>query len=225
MAVIIGAGTIVGGAFANSCVISANWGYNPNTQRLYCLGSFSPTQTIDRPTETLSLTIYSAPGGDNPTYDTVADTDCVISNGITATVTPAGCEYSEDPIVGDWFVVNYGFSKDDPLLLGQETWGLQRWVASGDITTPTYVIRGISEGSTSPTSETDDYNSDRDAETGVHLTGATARSHVGNVTAGGIGRADIIYYGVVSSVGGSEYAAVGKTGQGSVSMPYTPLWL
>ena len=42
--------------------------------------------------------------------------------------------------------------------------------------------------------------------------------------AAAIGRYDRLTYGVVSQIGGSGNES-GKTGQGSVSLPYTPLWL
>ena len=38
MAVVIGFGTTVGGDFSAACATSVSWGYNPNVQRLYCLG-------------------------------------------------------------------------------------------------------------------------------------------------------------------------------------------
>ena len=217
MAVIIGAGTTVGGDFSGACAISVNWGYNPNTQRLYCLGSFVPHDSIDKPTETLSITIYS---GANITYSTAADQACVVSNVIDASVSPAGCDWDGDDLTGDWFVTSYGFSKDDPLTVGQETWGMQRWVASGDTPEPSYVIRGIAEGQATPIDD-----ATIDADPGVLFSGTTTESQTGSVSANAIGRADKLTIGVVIQVGGSEYPAAGKTGQGSVSIPYTPLWV
>jgi hypothetical protein len=40
MGVIIGAGVNV--SFYGACAVSANWGYNPNSQRFYCLGETTP---------------------------------------------------------------------------------------------------------------------------------------------------------------------------------------
>jgi hypothetical protein len=215
MAIIIGAGTTV--SFGGACVISANWGYNPNTQRLYCIGEWSPSYTYDRPTQTLSMSIYSGTGG--PIYNTSPTESCTNANQVSASVFPAACGDSVANITGDWFVNSYGFSKDDPLLPGQETWGMQRWVTGqyGNTPVPTYVIRGISEGS-----GTKDAN---DADPGILFTGVTTESQSGNVTAGGIGRNDTLTLGVTTQVGGSESPASGKIGQGSVSMPYTPLWI
>lgn len=216
MAIIIGAGTTI--SFYGACVVSANWGYNPNTQRLYCIGDWSPTATYDKPTTTLSLSIYSGTGG--PTYDTSPTEACEDANQLSASVSPAACGEAVDSISGQWFVTSYGFSKDDPGLPGQETWGMQRWEPGqyGNLPAPTYVLRGISEGQGSTISASD-------ADPGILFTGVTVESSAGSVSAGGIGNAYRLELGVVIQVGGSESPAAGKTGQGSVSMPYTPLWL
>lgn len=215
MAIVIGAGTSV--SFYGACVISANWGYNPNTQRLYCIGEWSPSYSYDKPTETLSLVIYSGTGG--PVYDTSPTESCDNANQVSASIDPAACGDAVASISGDWWVNSYGYSKDDPLLPGQETWGMQRWVTGvqGNIPIPTYVLRGISEGQATKGSS--------DADPGIVFTGTTVTSETGSVSAGGIGRADELTMGVVVQVGGSESPASGKVGQGSASMPYTPLWI
>jgi len=215
MSIIIGNGTTV--SFYGACVISANWGYNPNTQRLYCIGNWSPQYTYDRPTQTLSLSIYSGTGG--PTYDTSPTESCQDANQLSASVFPAACGNAVGDIVGPWFVNSYGFSKDDPLLPGQETWGMQKWLVGqyGNSPLPTYVLRGVSEGSGTKDAA--------DADPGILFTGVTVESQSGNVSANGIGRNDTLTLGVTTQVGGSESPAAGKIGQGSVSMPYTPLWI
>jgi len=214
MAVVIGAGTSVSFSLGG-CVISANWGYNPNVQRLYCLGSWEPSFQYDKPTQTLSLSIYSGTG--NSSHSVAPTTDCQNANTVNASVSflPCGGQ-TLGTISGDWFVNSYGFSKDDANLPGQETWGMQQWkVGIYGTTLPTYVIRGISEGqgTTSP-----------DADGGLLFTGVTIQSESGNVSAGGIGRNDILTIGTVSDVGGTG-SQVGLIGQGSASMPYTPLWI
>ena len=215
MSIVIGAGTLV--SFYGACVVSANWGYNPNTQRLYCVGEWSPSYTYDKPTETLSLVIYSGTGG--PVYDTSPTESCTNANQVSASIDPAACGNAVASISGDWWVSSYGYSKDDPLLPGQETWSMQRWVEGqyGNTPTPTYVLRGISEGQATKAAS--------DADPGITFTGTTVTSETGSVSAGGIGRADEMTIGVVIQVGGSESPAAGKVGQGSASMPYTPLWI
>jgi len=209
MAIIIGNGTTV--SFGGACVISANWGYNPNTQRLYCIGSWIPHATYDKPTETLSLSIYSGTGG--PVSDTTATETCTFANTESASVTPAACGDAVGSVSGDWYVNSYGYSKDDPQLPGQETWGMQKWVGS---VLPTYVLRGISEGSGTTLGT--------GANPGIKFSTGTTSSQSGNVTANGIGRHDFLTIGIVTSVGGGSTTA-GLIGQGSVSMPYTPLYV
>ena len=205
MAIIIGAGTTV--SFGGACIISANWGYNPNIQRLYCLGSWSPYDSLEKPTETISLTLY-APG---PTEAVTASIACEDVTNISVSISPAACGGSVDSLSGNWALNNYSYSKDDPQAPGQESWSFTRWVGDAP---PDYVLRGISEGSAT----------DPIANTGITFTGDTDTGSTGNVSAGGVGRADTTYYGVVATVGGGT-SDLGELGSGSASVPLTPLWL
>lgn len=228
MGVIIGAGTIVNFANTGACVTSANWGYNPNTQRFYCLGSWSPRYTFNKPTETLNISIYSGTG--SILHDITPHQECREANDprdvIFASVDAAGCGTGVTSVTGYWYVVSYSFQKDDPQLPGTESWSLQRWIAytpppgSGDPATPapSHIIRGISEGQSTPISG-DEY-----AATGIRFTGSTVQSTTGSISAGQTGRAEIMVYGVVDRVGGSD-STVGRYGTGSASIPYTPMWL
>lgn len=208
MAIVIGAATTVYFSLGD-CVVSVNWGANPNTQRLYCIGSWVPEQIFEKPTENLSITIY-APGN---SYSTNPTTSCTNANIVSASVNPASCgPDAAGGVSGDWFVTGYSFSKDDALLPGQESWSMTRWVAGGTGTPlPSYVLRGITEGQGTGLS-------------GINFTGVTTTSQAGSVSAGGIGKSDTLTIGRVSSVGGGT-SAQGETGQGSVSIPYTPLWV
>lgn len=211
MAIVIGATTTVS-FMSGKCVISANWGYNPNAQRLFCLGKWEPHATYYRPTETLNVTIY-APG---ETYDVSPTKSCADANTITAGVSPASCGGSVDGVSGSWFVTSYSFNKEDAAMPGQESWSLTKWKSvpappDGVSSEPDYVMRGICEGQGTSNS-------------GVTFTGGTTETSTGSVSAGGFGRADKLQIGVVSSVGGGTDAA-GETGQGSVSIPYTPLYI
>ena len=204
MAIVIGAGTSasIGGV---TCVASVNWGANPNTQRLYCLGSWTPEYEIERPTENMNMTVYS-PG---PTYGTTPSVSCADADQISAMVSPVVCPAGAVPgMSGNWFVTSYSYSKDDAQLPGQESWAMTRWVGP---TPPDYTLRGIAEGSGTPNA-------------GIVFTGSTTESTTGNVAAGGIGRADTLTMGTVIQVGGGASAS-GETGTGSVSIPYTPLWI
>lgn len=241
MAVIIGSATQVvlripatAGA-SIGCVLSVNWSYNPNIQRYFCLGTTDPYITITKPTEQMSVVLYS---GSTPSYNVLASTTCDdIDNLIFASVDPGDCVGAEvqGPIKDTWYLQNYGFSKDDPNLPGQETWALTHWLSNDDFTaagissptgatSPTRVLRNISEGQASDLTAPAD-----DADPGVTFTGDTQYATTGNVSAGQVGRADTLIYGVASTVGNSGQLPTpagqyGRTGQGSVSVPLQPVW-
>ena len=230
MAVIIGSATQVTlsipGGGTISCALSVNWSYNPNVQRYYCLGSTAPYISVTKPTEQMSIALYS---GDTPSYSVLASTDCDDTDLISATVSPGQC--AGDPISGPisttWYLQNYGFSKDDPNLPGQETWALTNWLGATDTgdtdaVRPDRVIRSVAEGQASDPSA-------GDADPGVSFTGTTHQATTGNVSAGQVGRADTLLYGTAESVGNSGQipspaAQYGRTGQGSVSIPLQPVW-
>lgn len=217
-AIVIGAATQVSFAGGGYCVISANWAYNPNTQRLYCIGSWLPSNdlTFHKPTETLSLTIY-APG---PSYSVDPTTSCVdASPEVSASISPAACGDTFTPMSGSWQISGYSYSKDDGGLPGQETWNLTKWKnlntsqsSVGTTTYPTFVMRGISEGQGTLNSGM------------TFRTEGRVQSQSGNVSAGGFGRADIVYSGVITSVGNGSSAS-GDTGQGSATIPLTPMYI
>jgi hypothetical protein len=228
MGIIIGAGTIVNFANTGSCVTSVNWGYNPNPQRLYCIGEWAPRFNFNKPTETMSVTIYTGTGT-ALLYDTTPHQECKPANDpadiVFGAVDAAGCGTGITSVTGNWYVVGYNFNKDDPLLPAQESWSLQRWVSYGAVgqpdyvSAPTYIIRGITEGQSTPPNGGAEY-----VRTGILFTGTTVQSTTGSVSAGGQGRADTTYYGTVIRVGGGE-STTGKIGNGSASIPYTPMWL
>lgn len=231
MAVVIGNNTTVSFAGTSAyCALSANWGYNPNPQRLYCLGSWEPAYTYNKPVETLSLVFYA--GGDvqnAPSKSVVPDNTCrPFSNSsgadIAASVSPGICPAGSvaGPSSAYWYITGYSYTKDDANLPGQETWSLQQWVTGGDssVTLPTYMIRGISEGTAS-------LEGSSTVKTGVIFSlaaGNTTTSTTGNVSAGGVGKADAVRAGVVTTIG-NPTAATGDIVTGNTTVPYTPLYI
>ena len=220
MAIVIGAATIVSFESA-SCVISANWGYNPNVQRFYCLnGSWAPSFSQSKPIETLNLTVYAGQGyTGGSSMSTIPDNSCRTLDGDkNASVSPGICPAGSvaGPTPARWYVTSYSYSKDDANLPGQESWSMQQWVSGVGVVLPTYVIRGISEGTaTLPTP----------AKSGITFSaGTTSDSRSGNVSAGGLGKADSIRTGVVSNVGGPT-AVAGDIVTGNATIPYTPLYI
>lgn len=223
MAIVVGALTTAYIGPGNVCVVSANWGYNPNAQRLYCLGSWSASQLFYRPTETLNITCYS-PG---PIYSTLPPqpgSDCTDADTIQAGVSPGTCSDSGESfseLDGEWWVTSYSYSKDSGPSPGQESWSLTKWkdlstqTPAGSIE-PDYVMRGIAEGQTS--------GGTGGSVTGIVIADPAVQTQTGSVSAGGFGRADVMSVGVVTSVGNGSSSSE-HTGQGSASIPYTPLYL
>lgn len=226
MAVVIGSASsvslIIPGISATFCVVSINWGYNPNLQRYYCIGDTTPTYTVSKPTESLSVVVYPYGTGN---YDLTPSEDCDGQSTITATVSLAICPDGQGagPISSSWYLNNYGYSKDDPNLPGQETWALTAYpttdLGGNDIgaVAPSSVVRGISEGQATTLS----YQADAGVTFAV---GSTVLASTGNVPAQGLGKADYLTYGVATAVGGSAINQPGKTGQGSASVNQTPVW-
>lgn len=213
MAVVIGNTTnVIGSFFGGSCALSVSWGYNPNVQRFYCLGSWVPddTRTLSKPTETLNVTIY-APGSSTSIPPTLSCANATPL--INAGVTPTACGTACTGVSGDWYVTGYNYSKDDPVGPGQESWSMTRWIGTP---APTYNLRGIAEGQASHVGGV--------INCGVTFTGATVEGSTGSVSANAVGRCDTIYIGQVVSIGGGTNA-VGETGSASVSIPYTQLYV
>jgi len=221
MGIIIGAATTV--SFGTSGhVTQVSWDINPNIQRAYILGSWSPYAgaELKSPTETMNVTVYS-PG---PSYVTTPTTSCIDANTIAASVVPAGCGAgSSGPSSTTWFVTSYSYSKGDARSPGTESWSMMNYVTMGDtsVALPTYVLRGISEGSIA---SSDDLTTAQ-AIAGIQFdTASVNQGTQGSVSAGQIGRSDTQFTGVIESVGAST-GGTGDIGNGSCSMPYTPLYI
>lgn len=235
--IVIGFGTNVTGLFADACVTSLNWGYNPESQRLYCLGSMTAAFVVQRPIETISLTVYSdATTGVTNAIDVRPSEDCGGLADYNIGVTFGNCVGQQpDDIVDSysspWYLTSYAFSKEEPNMPGQETWSFQRWVTLDGSSIPSYprtvgnteylaaaqptvILRNVSEGQTTSQSVT-----------GVTLDNDTViYSRSGSVSAGQIGNADDMEIGTVEWVGDPQYSA-GDTETGSASIALNPMWL
>lgn len=190
-----------------SCIISANWSFNPGRQDAYCLGEFLPSDvyTISKPQETLSITCY-APG---PSYPTPLAIGCDNASTIGASVSPAACGGTIASVDGQWFVNSYNYSKNSKDQPAQESWSLQRWDVDGATITPDPVLRTGATGQSS-------------GDTGISFSKDLGTSSQGSVSAGGMGTASTINHGIVSSIGGGSKDDIG---QGSASIQYTPLYI
>lgn len=218
MGVVIGAATTASIGGGDYCIISVNWSFNPNVQKLFCIGEWTPREDMVyyKSTETLSMTLYS-PG---PTYACEASQQCEDANTIEASVSPEACgDTSVGSMDGSWQVNSYSYSKEDAAMPGQESWSLTRWknlnnAPDTNFIEPDYVLRGMAEGQAT----------DGGTIPAITFDGATVTYTTGSVSAGGFGKADTFTTGTVVSVGGGS-ATAGDIGSGSASMPYTPLYL
>jgi hypothetical protein len=194
----------------DACATNVSWDMQPNTERYFCLdGKFTPVFSVQKPTVSVNATVYApGPSVAVPPSEACDTLNMVCNVNIEHNLTSCGDAVSVD-IPTSLMVTSYSYSKEDNLLPGEESWSLQTYVGDN---LPTYIIRGISEGSST------------DGDTGVALENTDASASSGNVSAEGVGRADNMKIGTVSSVGGGS-SAQGFTGQGSASINYTPLWV
>ena len=236
MAVIIGAGTtLVSTQFPNGGIVSVQFGFNPQVERLYQLGSFAPYDTTIQKTRTLSVTAYGKkPDGSGGTvpYDVTPSTSCVDANSISITLNPASCVGSLSPFIENYFLNSYSYSKDN-LGFGQETWSFTSKPIIPGFGGTIVILRGIAEGTiatgdgvmaASLMGVTVDEVASNDSF------GSPVQGESGSVQAGtpGIGNFDIERYIIATSVGGStgKGASVdGLTGEASVTIPLNTIFL
>lgn len=217
ISVVIGAASTA--SFGGACVISANWSQDPGRQDAFCLGSWDPSKEhiVYKPQQTLSLTVYAS---SDQVYDTSPSESCTDIQTITASVNPQTCDGSIGTIEGPWYVNSYSYSKEAADQPAQETWSFIKYDGSFltgtvNIVTPTYVIKGISQG------QCTDENL-----TGVRFkAGSTfAQSSSGSVSAGSQGKVTTLTHGIVEKVGGANND-MGLSATGSASITLTPLYI
>ena len=210
MSFIISQSTFVTGLGARG-IISINLSLSPQIQRLYDLGFVTPFDTNIIEQKSLSISRY-APG---PAHSVVASTICQDANSLTIGITANACGSGDDvSVIDDYFVTSYSYTKDLQSF-GQESWSL--------VTRPQpsegadfIMIRGIAEGQTSI---------NPGGVTGITMSTGLVTGQEISVTAGnpGIGQANDVVFGIVTSVGGGTGKYDGFIGNGSVNIPYTPI--
>ncbi len=236
MAVIIGAGsTVVSTQFPNGGIVSVQFGFNPQIERLYELGSFNPYDTTVSRTRTISVNVYGSKpdgtGGSLP-FDVTPSVACVDANTTNITVNPASCVASLLPFADDYFLNAYSYSKD-ALGFGQETWSFTSKTEITDYTGTIVMLRGIAEGtiSTGAGVMLAEYQGVTiDAAASDDSLGNPIEGESGSVSAGtpGIGNYDIQRHVIATAVGGSrgKHTLIdGQTGSASISIPLTPVFL
>lgn len=223
MTIIIGSITTVNVDGNQSGFQSVQWSQQVQPNRLWQLGSWSPYKTLVTKILQVSITTYA---GALNTVSLTPSSSCSNSNATKdISISPGTCGGS----VGGFnengmYLSSYGYSKDDPIGFGQESWSFQKWVDSGvggtdfiSVGPPNFVLLGISEGS----------KSGNVANLGVTLDNTGVVTGIqGSVSAGfpGVGSVDSIEYGIVTSVGGGSLEDSGNNGKSDASIPHQPLY-
>jgi hypothetical protein len=233
VAVIVGFGTtVVTSLFPSGGIVSANFGIQAQVNRLWELGSFDPYDTYAQYQRTLSVTAYgkkqTGQGGSQVTLLTPS-TSCVDTGTIQITINPGICGYSVSPFTDDFFVTGYSYSKEN-LGYGQESWNFTGKPILDNYSGTIAMLRGISTGQMLTGAGVLTA-----AEMGVVVDEAASKDSNGNwiegesgsVSAGfpGIGNYDVQREIVVSAIGGSESKADGYSGNASVQIPVTPIYI
>jgi len=236
MAVIIGAGTtVVSTQFPNEGIVSVQFGFSPQVERLFQLGSFDPYDSTIQKTRTLSLNVYGsrpAGGGGSVPLSVPPSVTCDDAGVVNITVNPASCVGSLLPFAKDYFVTGYSYSKDN-LGFGQETWSFTSKPEIPGFTGTIVMLRGIAEGTiaTGPGIMTSaDMGITVDELASNDSFGAPIEGESGSVQAGtpGLGNFDIQRFVIVTQIGGSVGKSTsidGFSGQTSIQIPMTPVFI
>lgn len=249
MAVIIGSSTAVTLEFPNGTVtdyegiISVDWSFGTNLQRLYTLGAGSsdcgPNEfgTIRSSDVTVNFSLY---GGVSPQMEICPPSDqCVDSPAqVIVTIVPGICgSLSALGLTAQAVYINsYGYSKDRTGY-GTETWAGTAYVAgTQDIPNkkfvepePTINVLGVSEGTIE--AETDNYTLLQEI-TGTEFRDITdvVETPRGSVAAAALGVGDytLTHNGTFRRIGGSLFG-IGDNGDGvlaraNVTLTIQPLY-
>lgn len=236
MAILIGSGTtVVSTQFPNGGIFSINFGFQPNTNRLFQLGSFQPYDSFIQRQRTVQLNVYGTrPNGDGGSLpiSTLPSTSCVDAESISITINPATCAVTITPFTETYFVTSYSYQKEN-IGYGQESWSMTSRPILSNFGGTVVMLRGIAEG----TIATGDGTMTA-AQMGVVVDevgsndslGDPIQGENGSVQAGspGLGSFDIQRSVIVTSVGGSlglDPAIDGLTGQANISIPMTPVFI
>ena len=236
MAVIIGAGTtVVSTQFPNGGIVSVQFGFNPQVERLWELGSFTPYDSFIQKTRTLTLNVYGErpDGGGGSTPISVSPSiTCVDADTVTITVNPASCVSSLLPFMDNYFVTGYNYQKEN-IGYGQETWAFTSKPVIPSYTGTIVMLRGIAEGQIATgdgqmTSTQMGITVDETASN--DSLGANIEGESGTVQAGtpGLGNYDVQRYVIATQVGGSigkSSAIDGYAGQANITIPMAPIFI
>lgn len=236
MAILIGASTTVTSTqFPNDGITSVSFGFQPSVNRLFVLGSFTPYDTFVESTRSLQLGIYGTTaggGGGTLPLDVTPSTSCEDADGVTVTVNPAACGTTLTPFTETYFLTSYSYQKESRGY-GQESWSFTTRPIIDNFAGTIVMLRGIAEGTiaTGPGTMTAVQMGVVVDEAGSNnALGDPIQGENGSVQAGspGLGNFDIQRFIIATEVGGSmglDPTIDGLTGQASVNVPMTPVFI
>lgn len=233
MAVIIGAGTTVDTSlFLQGGITTVSFGFKPQVNRLWQLGSWDPYDTYTIQQRDLSLSGYGRKPdgqGGSQSFDLTPSTTCTDSSNVVVTINPGACGVAIAPFTDSFYPASYSYSKDN---FG---WGIESWSFTSKPIIENYggtivFLRGISTGQILVGA-----GMMAAADVGVVINDSASRDssnnyiegESGSVQAGspGIGDYAVQREIVAQSIGASEGKADGYKGQASVTIPTQQIFL
>jgi hypothetical protein len=232
-AVIVGAGTtVVTTLFPQGGVVSVNFGFKSNVNRLWQLGSWTPFDTYVQKQKDLSITAYGRKPdgtGGSQVFDLTPSESCDDTTSVEVTVNPGACGVNISPFTGEFFPSSFSYSKEN-FGWGRENWSFTSKLEIDNYQGTIYLLRGIATGNYLVGAGIMDV-----ADMGVVINDAASRDSQGNYIEGisasvqsgfpGLGDYATQRDVVVQSIGGSEGRDDGNKGQASVSIPVNPVYL
>lgn len=213
MAFIIGAGTTTSLAGVQTVSVTQT----PSIQYQYVLGQAAPYFKLITTQTQISITTYGGQG-----YSTAlpVSTDCNDASTVSFTVSPGSCVGTATGVSGDFFISGYSYSKEIEGF-GTQTYNLvDKPIITVEGQTAIFpepiMLRGQSTG-----------QAVNQPITGITFGGTTTPGIGIQVSAGfpGIGNSDESIAGEVSAISPGIFFQPGQRGNGSVTVPYTPLYV
>jgi len=233
MAVIIGAGTTVSTSlFLQGGITSVSFGFKPQVNRLWQLGSWDPYDTYTIQQRELTLAGYGRKDngqGGSQSFDLTPSTSCVDASSVAVTVNPGSCGVVVTPFTDDFYPTSYGYTKDN---FG---WGVENWSFTSKPIIENYTgtivfLRGIATGQMLVGA-----GQMVGADMGVVINDSASRDSSNNYIEGANGSVQAGFPGVgdyatqrevvVSFIGASIGKSDGYKGQASVTIPVQQVFI
>lgn len=213
MAFIIGSSTITNLVGVQSVSVTQN----PSIQYQYALGNTSPHFKVITVQTQISISTY---GGQGYTTSLPVSTGCTDASTVPFSIFPGSCVGTVNSISGDYFLSGYSYSKQ------VESFGTQTYNL---IDKPIITIEGQVANFPEPIMLRGQATGQAVNQpiTGITFGGTTSSGISIQVNAGfpGIGNANDSISGEVSDISPGLFFQPGEQGNGSVTVPYNPLYV